>query len=92
MKMNLKDDEIMIEDDQGKETIYKILFTYTHDERKKNYLFAYLESTPEDVYIFSYDETNHSLEAVIDEEEFKECSEILSDFLKDEKIEVEDAH
>lgn len=90
--MNLKDDEIMIEDDQGQQTIYKILFTYTHDERKKNYLFAYLENSPDDVYIFSYDEINHSLEAVSDEEEFDECNEILSEFLKDEEIEVEDIH
>ncbi len=90
--MNLKDDEIMIEDDEGRQIIYKILFTYTHDERKKNYLFAYLESDPDDVYIFSYDETNQSLEVVSDEEEFLECSDILSDFLKDTEIEVEAVH
>ena len=88
--MSLKDDEILIEKDDGNEEIHKILFTYENAARGKKYVFTYLEHTPEDVYIFSYDESAHSLEIVSDEKEFLEAEEILDAYLEDQEVERKD--
>lgn len=88
--MSLKDDEILIEKDDGNEEIHIILFTYENATRGKKYVFTYLEHTPEDVYIFSYDESSHSLEIVSDEKEFLEAEEILDAYLEDQEVERKD--
>lgn len=81
----LKDDEIIIYDDEGKEFLMKILFTYENEDRNSEYVFVYEESNPEDVYVMKYNDNNELFE-VEDEEELKEAEEVLNAFNEDPKI------
>lgn len=81
----LKDDEIIIYDDEGKEFLMKILFTYENEDRNSEYVFVYEESNPDDVYVMKYNGNNELFE-VEDEEELKEAEEVLNAFNEDPKI------
>ncbi len=81
----LKDDEIIIYDDEGKEFLMKILFTYENEDRNSEYVFVYEESNPDDVYVMKYNDNNELFE-VEDEEELKEAEEVLNAFNEDPKI------
>lgn len=81
----LKDDEIIIYDDEGKEFLLKILFTYENEDRNSEYVFVYEESNPDDVYVMKYNDNNELFE-VEDEEELKEAEEVLNAFNEDPKI------
>lgn len=81
----LKDDEIIIYDDEGKEFLMKILFTYENEDRNSEYVFVYEESNPDDVYVMKYNDNNELFE-VDDEEELKEAEEVLNAFNEDPKI------
>lgn len=81
----LKDDEIIIYDDEGKEFLMKILFTYENEDRNSEYVFVYEESNPEDAYVMKYNDNNELFE-VEDEEELKEAEEVLNAFNEDPKI------
>ena len=81
----LKDDEIIIYDDEGKEFLMKILFTYENEDRNSEYVFVYEESNPDDDYVMKYNDNNELFE-VEDEEELKEAEEVLNAFNEDPKI------
>ena len=47
----LNDNDIIIKDDDGKETLMKILFSYDNEERNATYVFVY-EPNNEDVILY----------------------------------------
>lgn len=81
----IKDDEIILYNEEGEEHLMKILFTYENEKRNKEYVFVFEESKPEDIYCMSYTEDNELFE-ITDEEELKEAEEVLNCFLEDENI------
>ena len=81
----IRDDQIVIYDEDGKEFLMNILFTYENEERNAEYVFVYDESQPDDVYVMRYNEDNELFE-VTDEEELKEASEVLEAYNEDPTI------
>jgi len=78
-------DDITIYDDEGKQYLMKILFTYENKERNSEYVFIYSPDAPEDIYLMKYNENNELFE-VKDEEEIEEANEVLDAFNNDDKI------
>lgn len=76
---------VVVTDDEGKEYLLKILFTYHNDERNADYVFAYDESDEDTVYVMKYGENNEVLE-VTDKEELTEAQEVFEAFNEDPKI------
>lgn len=81
----IRDDQIVIYDEDGKEFLMNILFTYENEERNAEYVFVYDEAQPDDVYVMRYNE-DHELFEVTDEEELKEASEVLEAYNEDPTI------
>lgn len=81
----INDDQIKIYDEEGKEYLFNILFTYENEERGAEYCFIYDPSTPDDIIVMRYNE-EHELFEVTDEEELEEAQEVLSAFEDDPKI------
>ena len=83
--MENKDDDIVIYDDEGKEYLMKVLFTYENEDRHSEYVFIYDSKEPSDIYVMKYND-KHELYEVEDEEEFNEAQEVLEAFNKDPEI------
>ena len=81
----IRDDQIVIYDEDGKEFLMNILFTYENEERNAEYVFVYDEAQPDGVYVMRYNEDNELFE-VTDEEELKEASEVLEAYNEDPTI------
>lgn len=81
----LKNDDIIIYDDEGKEYLMKILFTYTNEDREAEYVFIYDPNLPDDVYLMRYND-EHELFEVTDEQEIEEANEVLNTFNEDPMI------
>lgn len=79
------DDEIVIYDEDGKEYLMNILFTYENEERNAEYVFIYDKSSPDELILMKYNE-NHELFEVTDEEEIKEAQEVLDAYNEDPTI------
>lgn len=77
--------EIVIKDDEGKEYLLNILFTYHNPERNTDYAFVYEPSDEESVYTLKYGK-NNEVEFVTDEEELNEAEEVFNAFNEDPKI------
>lgn len=77
----MADDDFIINED-GKEITYKILFTYENEQRNSSYVFLYLPSDPDDIYVFRYNETGEVF-VIEDEEELKEAEEVLEAYNND---------
>jgi Protein of unknown function (DUF1292). len=82
---NLETNELVIKDDEGKEYLLKILFTYHNPERNTDYVFAYDQADEDSVYIMKYGDNDEVLE-VTDEEELEEAQEVFDAFNNDPKI------
>ncbi len=81
----LNDDDIIIYDEDGKEYLYKILFTYENQERGAEYCFIYEPSSEDEIIVMKYNE-EHELFPVEDEEELEEAEEVLEAYQADPKI------
>ena len=46
----LNDNDIIIKDDDGKETLMKILFSYDNEERNATYVFVYEPNNEDDIF------------------------------------------
>ena len=79
-------DEIVIYDEEGKEYLMNILFTYENEERNAQYVFVYDKATPEDVYVMKYTDESDELLEVTDEEELAEAQEVLEAYNEDPTI------
>ena len=82
----LNDNDIIIKDDDGKETLMKILFSYDNEERNATYVFVYEPNNEDDIYCFKVNEDTNELIMVEDEDELEEASEVLEAYDNDEKI------
>ena len=81
----LNDNQIIIYDEDGKEYLMNILFTYENEKRNTEYVFIYDDNNPEEVIVMKYNE-NHELFEVADEEELKEAEEVLEAYNEDPTI------
>lgn len=81
----MKDNEIIITDGNGKEHKMHILFTYDHPERKKSYVFFYEPSNPEEIIAMRYLEDG-TLEEIEDDDEYNEVEEVFNAFNEDPEI------
>lgn len=84
----LNDDQIIIYDEDGKEYLMNILFTYENEERNAQYVMVYDDASPEEVIVMRYDNNNELFE-VTDEEELKEAEEVLEAYNEDPTIQEE---
>ena len=81
----IKDNQIIIQDDDGQEHLMEILFTYEHEERNKKYVFFFDPENEEEVLVMSYNDEGE-LFPVDDEEEYDEIEEVFNAFEEDPEI------
>ena len=82
----IKDNQIVITDDDGKELVMEILFTYENEERNKKYVFFYDPSDEDNVLAMSYDEETGELFEIEDDEEYEEVEEVFNAYNEDPEI------
>lgn len=83
----LDDNNIIIEDNEGIEHLYTILFTYENEERNFSYVLFYDKNNEEEIFAMKYSEETNELFEIEDDEEYNEVEEVLDAYLNDEKIE-----
>ena len=85
--MEIKDEKQMIvTDNEGKEHLMQILFTYDNEERGTSYVFFYDTEDPnEEVVVMRYLESGE-LEPIEDDEEYDEVEEVFNAWQDDPKI------
>lgn len=82
----LNENDIVLTDDNGKEYLMKILFTYENEERDCKSVYLYEESNPDDIMVFKYNDDSNDLYPVEDEDELEEANEVLEAYDNDDKI------
>ena len=85
--MEIKNEhQMVVTDNEGKEHLMQILFTYDNEERKTSYVFFYdTEDKDEEVVVMRYFE-NGELEPIEDDEEYDEVEEVFNAWQEDPKI------
>ncbi len=85
--MEIKNEkQMVVTDNEGKEHLMNILFTYDNEERKSSYVFFYdSEDKDEEVIVMRYTE-NGELEPIEDDEEYDEVEEVFNAWQEDPKI------
>ena len=85
--MEIKNEQQMIvTDNEGKEHLMQILFTYDNEERGTSYVFFYDTEDPnEEVIVMRYLESGE-LEPIEDDEEYDEVEEVFNAWQDDPKI------
>ena len=85
--MEIKNEtQMVVTDNEGKEHLMQILFTYDNEERKTSYVFFYdTEDKDEEVVVMRYLE-NGQLEPIEDDEEYDEVEEVFNAWQDDPKI------
>ena len=81
--MIMDEKELTVIDEEGKEHLMEILFTYEHEERKKKYVFLYEKNNPEEVIAMEYNDNGELLE-IESEEEYEEVEEVFNAFNEEE--------
>jgi uncharacterized protein YrzB (UPF0473 family) len=85
--MEIKNEkQMVVTDNEGKEHLMQILFTYDNEERGASYVFFYDTEDPnEEVIVMRYLESGE-LEPIEDDEEYDEVEEIFNAWQDDPKI------
>ena len=85
--MEIKNEnQMVVTDNEGKEHLMNILFTYDNEERKASYVFFYDSEDPnEDVIVMRYTQDGE-LEPIEDDEEYDEVEEVYNTWSEDPKI------
>ena len=85
--MEIKNEKQMIvTDNEGKEHLMQILFTYDNEERGTSYVFFYDTEDPnEEVIVMRYLDSGE-LEPIEDDEEYDEVEEVFNAWQDDPKI------
>jgi uncharacterized protein YrzB (UPF0473 family) len=85
--MEIKNEkQMVVTDNEGKEHLMQILFTYDNEERGTSYVFFYdTEDKDEEVVVMRYLESGE-LEAIEDDEEYDEVEEVFNAWQDDPKI------
>lgn len=73
-----KDNQIIIEDEQGNEHLVDVLFTYENEHRHRNYVFFINPEDELEVIVMAYLEDG-TLEDITDEE-YEEAEEVFNAF------------
>ena len=84
--MNDREIKLFLED--GSEVIFKILFTFHHDERNADFVLVYDEKEPENVMLFQYFE-DQTISSVDDPEILEEAQELLDTYEEENLGDVE---
>ena len=80
----INDNSIIISDDSGNEDVWKILFYYVNEERKKTFYFIYKDENPDELLVVCSEDGVTLSEP--SEEEMEEASEMLETYEDDPKI------
>ena len=85
--MEIKNEkQMVVTDNEGKENLMQILFTYDNEERGASYVFFYDTEDPnEEVIVMRYLESGE-LEPIEDDEEYDEVEEVFNAWQDDPKI------
>ena len=85
--MEIKNEnQMVVTDNEGKEHLMNILFTYDNEERKASYVFFYDSEDPnEEVIVMRYTKDGE-LEPIEDDEEYDEVEEVFNAWQDDPKI------
>ena len=85
--MEIKNErQMVVTDNEGKEHLMQILFTYDNEERKASYVFFYdTEDKDEEVVVMRYLESGE-LEPIEDDEEYDEVEEVFNAWQEYPKI------
>ena len=85
--MEIKNEkQMVVTDNEGKEHLMQILFTYDNEERETSYVFFYDTEDPnEEVVVMRYLESGE-LEPIEDDEEYDEVEEVFNAWQDDPKI------
>ena len=88
--MEIKNEtQMVVVDQEGKEHLMQILFTYDNEERGASYVFFYDTEDPnEEVIVMRYvgDLASGELEPIDDDEEYDEVEEVFNAWQDDPKI------
>ena len=79
------DKQITIIDEEGKEHLMQVLFSYDNEERKTSYVFFYDEKNPDEVFAMRYNDKGE-LEEIEDPDEYAEVEEVFNAYNDDPKI------
>ena len=91
--MEQNDNKIIIVDEQGRERVCEILFTYQHPETEKNYVVLYpvdeLDSDEEEMDLFAYsfienENGDGELFTLETDEEYDMNNEVIDQFYEDQ--------
>jgi len=76
----LNDNQMLITDEDGKDVLCNILFTYDNEERGCSYVVFSPDGDDDSIFAMRYKD-NGELEYIEDEEEVNEVQEVLDAFL-----------
>ena len=91
--MEQNENKIIIVDEQGRERVCEILFTYQHPETEKNYVVLYpieeLDSDDEEMDLFAYsfienEDGDGELFTLETDEEYDMINEVIDQFYEDQ--------
>lgn len=82
--MEIQDNTMLIEEEDGSKKALKIYFYYVNEERGKTYYFLFDEANPDELIAMA-SKDGESLEELSDEE-FEEAQEVLEAYEEDPKI------
>ena len=91
--MEQNENKIIIIDEQGRERVCEILFTYQHPETQKNYVVLYpideLDTDDEEMDLFAYsfienENGDGELFTLETDEEYDMINEVIDQFYKDQ--------
>lgn len=91
--MEQNENKIIIVDEQGRERVCEILFTYQHPETEKNYVVLYpvdeLDSDEEEMDLFAYsfienENGDGELFTLETDEEYDMINEVIDQFYEDQ--------
>ena len=80
----IKDNELIITDENGNKHLMEILFTYEHGERGKKYVFFFDPSDEENVMAMIYTDDGELFE-IEDDEEYEEVEEVFGAFIEEQE-------
>lgn len=81
--MELKDNQMLITAEDGKEVIVNILFTYDNEERNSSYVVFSPVGDDDSLFAMKYTEDKDDLIYIEDENELAEVQEVVDAFLEE---------
>lgn len=79
------DKTITVIDNEGKEHLMEVLFTYDNEERKTSYVFFFDKEADDEIYVMRYTDKKELIE-IEDPDEYAEVEEVFKAYQEDPKI------